>query len=214
MNESVTEISEWCNDHPNELAILYISAWDGEENCDASVSSLLENMGIYTIKNCGDLSQLTYQQALGMAKLQGGGSLLAVFNCMTEQYDETINCYGRKDGVDFACYESRGENTTALAWDPFEAYMTSATATDLALLSPNMWMTQAHWQSTALSITMGTLHRSSLLLDEERSKMNMWVADQVAARSFPYLNVLELDHVCDHGLDVYAAIQTVYFQHP
>jgi hypothetical protein len=65
---------------------------------------------------------------------------------------------------------------------------------------------QAHWQSTALSITLGTLHNSSLLLDEERSNINGWMAQQVTDKVYPHLNIVEVDHVCDHGLELYNSL--------
>lgn len=213
MSESITEVSGWCNKNPEDLVVMYITSWDGEPDCGASSQQLLVDRGIYTITNCDDLSTLTYSQAQQLGALSEGGSLIAVVNCMTEQYDSTLNCYGRTENKEkFACYDdSRGNNTTSIAWDPFLVYMTEATGTDLTASSPNLWMAQAHWQSTALSITMGTLHRSSLLLDVERSGMNKWVENNVALGAFPYLNMLEVDNVCENGPQIYNAITATYF---
>ena len=69
-----------------------------------------------------------------------------------------------------------------------------------------MW---AHWQSTAESIAIGTLHNSSLLLDESRSNMNGWMAEAITKRTFQHLNIVEVDNVCDNGIAIYNAIKAL-----
>jgi ABC-type Na+ transport system ATPase subunit NatA len=63
---------------------------------------------------------------------------------------------------------------------------------------------------------VGTLHRSSLLLDEERSGMNAWVVKALQdsldtttanAKYFKNVNIVEVDNVCDHGLDILALLK-------
>jgi hypothetical protein len=76
----------------------------------------------------------------------------------------------------------------------------------------NLWMAQGHWQSTAVSISLGTLHNSSVLLDESRSGANEWILESIYQRKFDYLNLLELDNVCNHGLEIYQAIQDTYLR--
>ena len=44
------------------------------------------------------------------------------------------------------------------------------------------------------------MHRSSLLLDEERSEVNAWVVNSIQSGLFENLNIVEVDNVCDHGL--------------
>jgi hypothetical protein len=68
---------------------------------------------------------------------------------------------------------------------------------------------QAHWQSTVGSITIGTLHNSSLLLDEQRSGVNQWVAQSIREGRFKHLNIVEVDNVCDGGLDILDAINSI-----
>jgi len=54
---------------------------------------------------------------------------------------------------------------------------------------------QAHWQSSAESIVLGTLHHSSVLLDESRSGANAWITQRIKGGALPYLNVLEVNFI-------------------
>jgi hypothetical protein len=72
----------------------------------------------------------------------------------------------------------------------------------------------AHWQSDAESVVVGTLHRSSLLLDESRSGMNAWVIAKLqesvnanGTQYFKNVNLVEVDNVCDGGLEMYKVLQ-------
>ena len=78
--------------------------------------------------------------------------------------------------------------------------------TKMSKAHDKLWMVQTHWQSTAGSITLGTAHRSSLLEDVERSGMNVWVADSINNMLFEHVNIVEVDNVCDHGIDIYNAL--------
>lgn len=209
MKSSVLELISWTEKHPSELVVLYLSHFDGD-GCQDSVTALLTELKVPMIKDCSLLS-LPYQQIQTMATLSvGKGRLLAVFDCMAENYDPSIECYGK----DFVCYDSWPENTTQVAFSAFDAYMTSTTSADPTLSSTNLWMAQGHWQSSAQSVVHGTLHRSSLLLDEERSQANQHVASVILQEGYPFLNVLELDHVCDKGDKVSEAIEAVYLSRP
>eukprot|EP01034_Spumella_vulgaris_P031263 gene31264-38629_t len=113
------------------------------------------------------LETLTYNQAKKNAlKSPSLSKVLAIVDCTTENYDDKINCSGKG----FVCYE---EDTAAKAWEPFDKYVKLTTATNpVNATSSDLWMTQAHWQSSAESIVIGTLHRSSILEDEARSGVN------------------------------------------
>ena len=68
-------------------------------------------------------------------------------------------------------------------------------------------MAQTHWQTSAASIVLGTLHRSSILLDEAYSRVNDWVSRCITDGTCARLNIVEVDHVCDGGREVFQAIQ-------
>lgn len=73
-------------------------------------------------------------------------------------------------------------------------------------------MTQLHWQSSTESVPLGLLHGSSVVEDESRSQMNTWVAQKVALGKsyFNSLNLIELDNVCDGGLEIYKALKAFH----
>ena len=56
------------------------------------------------------------------------------------------------------------------------------------------------WESDAYGCIIGTLHNSSLLLDESRSNLNEWVAQSIINGMLKYINFLEVNNVC-HGGD-------------
>ena len=89
------------------------------------------------------------------------------------------------------------------------SYSINTTAISYPHQNPGyLWMVQTHWQSTAGSITLGTLHRSSILIDEEKSHVNEWVAESINSKLFEQINIVEVDNVCDHGMDIYKALTT------
>ena len=207
MEESIQEVIEWSKTNQNDLVVFFITSFDGDDDCEEESIALLKRMGIYTITDCDDLSDLTYAAAKEAGKLSSGGSIIAIDDCVDSNYDSTINCYGN----DYVCYDSWPENTSDIPWDALKADLFEVTGTDPTVDNPtSMWMAQAHWQSTALSIALGTLHNSSLLLDESRAGVNSWVVDAINGGQFKYLNYLEVDNVCDNGPAIYDALKKQY----
>ena len=140
MAKSVAEIISWCNENKDELVILYLNKCDGQEGCqEATVQLLTNKFGIRTITDCSKLSTMTVRSAKVSGALLTGGSLLAVYDCMLEQFDETINCYGAtKDQGTFSCYE---DSTSDIPMAAMKNYLNDATSklpTDDGLL----WMAQ------------------------------------------------------------------------
>jgi len=218
MRGSLQGIIEWLAQpaHSDELVLLYVSHClsDGDKDtqeprCVDAAAALLSDMGVSTIRgDCSPLSSLTVGDALSRGKLPSGGSLLAVFDCTNENFVESVNCWGVQGIHEYCCY---GENKE-IAWASLTSYLNS-TASPLATPADNLWMLQAHWQSTAVSVPLGDLHRSSVLQDERRAGVNLWLAQMLRARALPYktLSLVELDNVCDNGLEVLAALQENYY---
>eukprot|EP00602_Paraphysomonas_sp_CaronLab_P000050 CAMPEP_0185028448 /NCGR_PEP_ID=MMETSP1103-20130426/14169_1 /TAXON_ID=36769 /ORGANISM="Paraphysomonas bandaiensis, Strain Caron Lab Isolate" /LENGTH=265 /DNA_ID=CAMNT_0027562873 /DNA_START=57 /DNA_END=854 /DNA_ORIENTATION=- len=204
MKEAVTEVIEWCNIHTSELVVFYVNSCDGDDGCREAAIDLLVSLGIYTITDCSELTGLSVEDAISLSTLSGGGSLLGLYDCVSEQYDSTVNCYGKG----YACYESWDRESTDIPWDKMQSYLIGATK-EVPTTDGRLWMAQAHWQSTAESIAIGTLHNSSLLLDESRSNMNGWMAEAITKRTFQHLNIVEVDNVCDNGIAIYNAIKAL-----
>jgi hypothetical protein len=205
-SSSVDEIIDWCNANEDELVVLYVNSCDGDDGCLDKTKELLDKKNVYTMSQCSDLHSLTYGQAKRLGRLHKGGHLIVVIGCTTENYDDTLACTGK----DYVCYDSWPENTSDIPWNAFSAYMDKTTASDPTTTSPNLWMAQAHWQSSTASVVFGTLHNSSLLLDESRGGVNLWVEQSIRAGGFKYLNLLELDNVCDNGNNILSALRAHY----
>lgn len=212
MADSITDISNWLNidSNSNELVLLYLSHFDGditkngdeEEQCrDASIK-LLNDIGIKVITNCDTIATLTVAEAYKNSRLStDSGSLIAVVDCMDERFDSTVNCYG----TGYCCYDSWPYNQD-IPWNHLKEYSVNAT-----LLPPSsssmLWMLQAHWQSSTESVALGNLHLSSVVEDESKAGVNVWLANAINTKGyFPYLNIVEVDNVCDHGIDIYNAL--------
>jgi hypothetical protein len=204
MRESIREIQTWNSQNPNELVILYLSHFDGDDGCKDAAIAFLASMNVSTVVDCNDLSSLTVGEAKYKSSLPNGGYLFSISDCMEEYFDSTINCYGS----DFVCYDSWPENTSSIPWNKLKEYMTMMTAS-YPDSSNMLWMAQAHWQSTALSVSLGTLHNSSIILDEERSGVNSWLVGQIKNKAYPCLNMIEVDNVCDHGLELYQTLNNL-----
>jgi hypothetical protein len=203
LTESLNELQEYLSSK-SELVLLYLSHFDGEtetcksgqkENCQESREAtlqVLKNFGIPFIQDCNELSGLTVQGAYAK------GKLLAVFDCVEEQYDPKITCYS----LEYTCYGRNKED----AWNKFENYLKNATQPHTT--STKLRMQQAHWQSSTESVPLGLAHGSSVLKDEQSSGVNKWLAEKINAGEFARgsLNLVELDNVCDYGLDVFAAL--------
>jgi hypothetical protein len=206
MSSSIDDILNWCSSNDNELVVLYVTSCDGDDGCLDKTKELLNEKKVYTITECDDLQGLTYGQARKLGKRVRGGSLISVVGCTTENYDSTLACTGK----DYVCYDSWPEGTRDIPWNAFSSYMSTVTSSDPTLSSPNLWMAQAHWQSSAASVVFGTLHNSSLLLDESRGGVNAWVEETIIAGGFKYLNLLELDNVCDNGNNILDTLRKYY----
>jgi hypothetical protein len=225
MNESLYEVMDWLATHPDQLVVMYVTSCASyasyeKQGCGEAVQALLDAAHIHTLSDsdCTDLTSLTFGAAKALSRLTTGGSLLAVGECVTSNFVQEINCYGYAYGAGleggleggFVCYDSWPGNSE-VPWEFMKKYVSEVTRTDPTVgvrSSPNLWMTQVHWQSTALSVSLGTLHNSSLLMDESRAGVNLWVQQSVSKGDFKYLNLVELDNVCDNGLAVLAVLQS------
>jgi len=203
MSESLAEVVDWLAAAPDELVVMYMTDCAGDEGCTEAAQALLDAAHISTLSDCADLRDLTFAGARLRGRLGSGGSLLAVLECVTSNYVPEVNCYG----ANFVCYDSWPAGTSDVPWDSLKSYAAAVTGADPTTASPNLWMTQLHWQSTALSVSLGALHNSSLLRDEALAGVNAWVEQALLSGDFKYLNFVELDNVCDNGLAVRAALQ-------
>lgn len=137
MKDSINEVINWCNNNQNEFVLFYTNTCDGDDGCKEAAIDLLKSLGVYTITDCNELQSLTFEKAKSISTLTNGGSLLGLYDCVLEEYDSTINCYGK----DFACYESWSNENTEIPWNKMNSYLNSVTST-IPTNDGRLWMTQ------------------------------------------------------------------------
>jgi hypothetical protein len=170
MSQSVQTVIDWLHLNPTELVILYVSHFDGDGDPLASeVANSTENvllaLDVDTIREfqCSQLQDLTVGGAKERSVLTSGGHLLAVFECMTEQYDSAIECYYNGN-------DCTNDEFNSPPFVLFDSYMSSnsrfPSASDVT--NGRVWMTQAHWQYDLGSL----LSSPSIIADEQDSMLN------------------------------------------
>ncbi|KAK3252162.1 hypothetical protein CYMTET_38529 [Cymbomonas tetramitiformis] len=278
---AVREMVEWSNANPNpeDLVVLGVTACSGDGCADAA-KKVLKDAGVSFINDCSVLKDFTVADALQKGQLQGGGHLLATFDCWQGNYVPANTCSGYDtskerslmDGkstfpcipadVDpaapfaelmpsqrhelFECSRALRQRTEGAQSahffgsarsllssspqtqaegipKPYTCYTDSSTkelpvnrmmaylqkvADEGPPADGRLYTYQALWQEDASSVVLGILHGSSLLEDEERSGLNSLVTAQVLRGSYPSINFMEVNNVCDGGLDLLAALRS------
>ena len=208
MSESITELKNWIQNQNNkeEMIILYLSHFDGDsdENAESAAESatekLLQNENIKYITDCNLLKSISVMDMYKLGQLNSNsGSIVGIINCINENYVSSINCYD----WDYTCY---GHNSD-IPWNQLKNYTFNSTNT---YHNENLYMTQVHWQSDATSVTLGNLHLSSVIEDEQKSGVNNWLLEQISKKTLKHINILELDNVCNYGYDIYNALKKNY----
>jgi hypothetical protein len=75
----------------------------------------------------------------------------------------------------------------------------------LLLLSLSLSLSLSLWAG----VIVGTLHGSSLLLDESRSQLNKLVTAKVKANAWEHVSFVEINNVCDGGLELWEALKAM-----
>uniref|UniRef100_A0A0G4GD34 Phosphatidylinositol-specific phospholipase C X domain-containing protein n=1 Tax=Chromera velia CCMP2878 TaxID=1169474 RepID=A0A0G4GD34_9ALVE len=110
----VAEAIDWLSQHPQEMVVMYLSHFEGprpkssgrsrkaalsvsREEAKNTTISVLEGRGLRVITECVELHGLTYGEVrqLPAARLPSGGSLLVLADCVHENWDPSVKCYGR-----------------------------------------------------------------------------------------------------------------------
>lgn len=96
----------------------------------------------------------------------------------------------------YTCYGSR----SALPFDRMWSYLANVSRAGPPQ-DGRLYSHQAAWQETDASVAIGIAHGSSLLLDEQQSRLNARLAERVASGAWDVTraNLIEINHVCDSG---------------
>jgi len=258
-SDAVNDLVAWANKHPGDIIYIYSSHCDGSSDDDKAQcpqkmadAFAAAEIKLYQNPNCNDLWSMTVGEAIETGRLSGGGSIVATWGCVAQNYDKTIQCYTSSLEGDLvaiqalrtaaeqdarlqpvlAFAESKSSKEQGLmsnealdntsffhstkgapratcygsdssAFDQLWDYMTKTTSQAQSYFS----MAQAHWQYSTSAIAQGVLHGSCILEDEASAEVNKKVADKIRAGEFPYVNMLEVDNVCDGGPDLLAALR-------
>ena len=209
MASALDELLEWTSSHPslNDFVVLSIVDCDGGESCVAATKALLRSKGIHFIDNCTELEGMTAEKAWQMGQVAGnGGSVLAVFGCKDGYYDPSVTCSGfdLKEGI-YTCYANSPKSS--FPYDRLWNYAAKVVASGPQ--AGLLYTLQMIWQESDESVVIGELHGSSLLKDEEWSKINQQVAARLTNGQIDSsrLNFVEINNVCDHGLTVLQALR-------
>lgn len=200
----LVEIVDWCQRNTDELVVLFVTACSGS-NCTVMAEAALQTAGLPIISDCSVLAGLTLAAARNLSRLPSGGLAAAITGpCVDEKYDPSIECYLFEKGSEYVCYDN---STKSVPVSKLWSYLNASTAIPAHTSDGQLWMAQGHWQYSASSVTAGTLRGSSILADEAKANVNAMLTAAVTAGQFPFLNLLEVDNVCDHGLELLAALR-------
>jgi len=205
ISDILAEVMQWAGQNPTELVLVYGSHCTGT-NCEQMFKDTLSSAQIPRIE-ASDVASLTLGTALTRGHLPKGGSVLAVWGDVEENYQPNITCYGDllghasndtnrtslSAGLDkprskFSCYGSDSQ----MAFDPLWKYMTE----QCGVQHEGLWMAQAHWQNGASTIAQGIVEGSCILKDESKSGVNQKLAQKISQGLFPNINLLEVDDLC------------------
>jgi len=220
LQEAFSEVLVWTSNHTEELVLLVFDRPDGE-GCLSAVVSLLSDMRIAQLVP-SDLPGLTLEEAKRRARHpSSGGLVLALPYGSKNNYDPSITCYGTGRSTPkgappsaeitpaqwwqhWSCYDPLNK---AYAYDPLWRQV-ETTSASVPADNGELWMIQAHWQTDKQSIELGVLHKSSVVKDTALSQVNQLTAHRLSNTTyFKYMNLLEVDDVCNGGLQLLAALR-------
>jgi len=227
MTDSLDEMIAWAGKHtqPEDLVLLGISHCAGT-NCAQLTEDLITSKGIKYISDteCSKLKNMTVSDAFFASQLPGGGSILAVENCIDMNYDDTIGCSGyfssapapastgflaedpQSNSLEYTCYSNA--STNAFPTNRMNEYLKKTVAKGPPT-NGNLWQIQAIWQETTSSVTVGVQYGSSLLEDERRSGLNAMSKTWITSGEIDVskANMWEINNVCNGGLELLEALR-------
>lgn len=110
----------------------------------------------------------------------------------------------------YRCYDD--DTTNAFPLGRIFDYLDGVSTSYGTQLQGKMWQMQAIWQETDESVVLGTLVRSSLLEDEERSSLNAKLVASVDAGRWNQISLLEVNNVCDNGPELFTSLRNWWAQ--
>jgi len=194
LQRGLNDITEWLKKNPHELVVLdwwcHGGCWDSlkDELLDLNLPPLIED--------CDALKNRSIHEIRDIASLEQGGYLLSLAGCIEENYNSKIECWGVEELQVYGCTDNTKDDYPLLQfWGYIETTMAA---------HGDLWMVQAHWQTSLESAALGELHKSSILEDEKKSGINNRFTEAIRDGHVKAseLNFVEVDYVCDGGLEL------------
>lgn len=223
---SMQELVEWAGQHPTELVVLYVNhcqSWDGthrDTDCGQGdfFINAVQSLGINIVpglmgascKNANGTA-MTYASAKELARLPGGGMLLAIFqntatsNCVNENFNQASDInWGTGGGLsseDESCPYLGTANSFFHKWTALWNYARSILGVDP---QGKMHETQLMWQETGTSGVSQFFQGNSLLTLNEKSNINEAVYKQIQTGFLPAdeLNLVKMNNICRWGPEI------------
>jgi len=186
VSDAILDVVKFLKQNQEELIVLYWTCND--ELCYEVLNQTLSQLNIPLLYgNCTGLANLDVSEVRRVSEVNTGGSLLSLEeDCIEQNYDKQIQCWGEK-------YSCIGDNSE-VSFNKFWEYMNRTYEKDY---TNKLWMIQAHWQYDGTSVVVGTLHGSSILDDTLKSEITEKFRSRVETMySSVKHNFVELDNIC------------------
>jgi len=190
VSDAVLDVVKFLKQNPEEFIVLYWSCSNQNEVCYEVLNQTLSELNLpllFGLESCTGLANLHVSEVRRLSEVNTGGSLLSLGgNCIDENYDKSIQCWGKK-------HSCIGDNSD-VSFNKFWAYMNRTYEKNY---TNKLWMIQAHWQYDGTSIAHGTLHNSSILDDTLKSEITEKFWSRAETMFSPVRhNFVELDNIC------------------
>lgn len=209
MEKSLDEMIGWANANQNGAFDLVIIGIDGTKGVDdnnrtclTAVQELLVKKNISIVTPTA-MKKMTAQDVVNKGKLSGGGSIVACFSCWVPHYQTNPLCtcsgFEKEFPFTYTCFAS--SKTKSYPLNRLWKYLDNTSAVGPPK-DGYLYSHQALWQENAADVTVGTLHGSSLLEDESKSKLNSLLAARITSGEWNVskANMIEINNVCDGGI--------------
>jgi hypothetical protein len=195
---------------------------DSRPRIVSAMGNIYETMGV-TYAQCGEVYGLTIAEIMGMAELPMGGYLIALDGqdyygtpCAKPNWvvNSLVGCYSTYNNKTLSC-----AHRDQVKVDALKRYMLASANNEPTdywyVLGPpsNIYKyplneVQALWQVTSASAVIGASRLSSILKDNEKSRLNEEIIDMIYDGQFNSISILAVDNVALHGNALLSVIRT------
>ncbi|KAF4751335.1 hypothetical protein FOZ63_030660, partial [Perkinsus olseni] len=217
LQAALKDIIDWSKANPSEFVMVGLSHHTpNNTRCREAVSGITKDLGLMPSigsssgQPCGALERMTMREAKQAAALDGGGYVFMIEasddTCVAENYVPDIRCYNSTSPHEGSCYTKDSPQWYNYANNQLFDYIQKMAASTTERNSSQLQMNQAHWQYDFEVYEGVDARHSSLIMDEYFSQVNRRLTDIIDG--FPYLNLLEVDNVCNYGPSLLKSVRS------